>query len=68
MHVVINTYYFMFKRITAGLIAGASILSTCLPPGTRAQQRRQFSRANFGSGLLISKRAIQEAEAMLSLV
>jgi phage/plasmid-like protein (TIGR03299 family) len=36
--------------------------------GTRAQQRRQFSRANFGSGLLISKRAIQEAEAMLSLV
>ncbi len=36
--------------------------------GTRAQQRRQFAKANFGSGLLTSKRAIQEAEAMLSLV
>ena len=36
--------------------------------GTRAQQRRQFQRANFGSGLSTSRRAIQEAEAMLSLV
>lgn len=36
--------------------------------GTRAQQRRQFARANFGTGLTTSRRAIQEAEAMLSLV
>ncbi len=36
--------------------------------GTRSQQRRQFARANFGGGLVTSKRAIQEAEAMLSLV
>jgi hypothetical protein len=43
-------------------------VETSTQTGTRIQQRRQFARANFGSGLLTSKRAIQEAEAMLSLV
>lgn len=43
-------------------------VETSTQTGTRAQQRRQFAKANFGSGLLTSKRAIQEAEAMLSLV
>jgi hypothetical protein len=36
--------------------------------GTRAQQKRAFSRANFGSGLTTSAKAIEEAQAMLSLV
>jgi hypothetical protein len=43
-------------------------IETSTQIGTRAQQRRQFARANFGGGLVTSKRAIQEAEAMLSLV
>ena len=43
-------------------------VETSTQTGTRVQQRRQFAKANFGSGLLTSKRAIQEAEAMLSLV
>jgi len=43
-------------------------VETSTQTGTRVQQRRQFARANFGTGLLTSKRAIQEAEAMLSLV
>jgi phage/plasmid-like protein (TIGR03299 family) len=51
-----------------GAVNSITEVETSTQVGTRAQQRRQFSRANFGSGLLISKRAIQEAEAMLSLV
>ena len=43
-------------------------VETSTQTGTRAQQRRQFARANFGGGLTTSRRAIQEAEAMLSLV
>ncbi len=43
-------------------------VETSTQTGTRSQQRRQFARANFGTGLLTSKRAINEAEAMLSLI
>jgi phage/plasmid-like protein (TIGR03299 family) len=32
--------------------------------GTRAQQRRQFAKANFGTGLTTSKRAVMEALSM----
>ena len=43
-------------------------VETSTQTGTRAQQRRQFARANFGAGLTTSKRAIQEAQEMLALV
>jgi phage/plasmid-like protein (TIGR03299 family) len=51
-----------------GAVNAITEVETSTKIGTRAQQRRQFQRANFGSGLSTSRRAIQEAEAMLSLV
>ena len=43
-------------------------VETSTMTGTRAQQRRAFARANFGSGLTTSARSIQEAQKMLALV
>jgi hypothetical protein len=39
-------------------------IETSTKLGTRAQQRRQFARANFGAGLTTSKRAVMEALSM----
>jgi len=39
-------------------------IETSTQIGTRAYQRRQFARANFGAGLTTSKRAVMEALTM----
>ena len=43
-------------------------IETSTQIGTRAYQRRQFARANFGAGLTTSKRAVMEALTMCEAI